>query len=97
MNTPEFTNAARAALWTAAFSFVGLFGVSLVGWLGDVAQWSQAALDGTTVAFPPLSVLAYAAVSAAASAAIGLVNFVVRYAQARGVLPGSGPSYGGDA
>ena len=75
--SPEFTNAAKAALWTALFSFIGLFSVTLLGWLQEV--------------------LGYGFVAATASTAIGAVNFAVRYAQARNVLPGSGPSYDGVA
>ena len=77
--------------WTALFSFIGQFSVTLLGWLQDVVVWAS---DSGVAEFPTLSVLGYGLVAAAASAAIGLVNFVVRYAQARNVLPGSGPSYG---
>lgn len=89
MNT-DFTNAAKAAGWTSLFSFIGLFSVTLLGWLQDVVVWAS---DSGVAQFPTLSVLGYGIVAAAASAAIGLVNFVFRYAQARNVLPGSGPSY----
>lgn len=92
--SPEFINAAKAALWTALFSFIGLFSVTLLGWLQDVVVWAS---DSGVAEFPDLSVLGYGFVAAAASTAIGVVNFVVRYAQARNVLPGSGPSYDGVA
>lgn len=83
-------NALRAAAWTALFSFVGLFGLSLLGWLQDVAVWAS---SSGREPLPGLSTLGYGLVAAAASAAIGLVNFVVRYAQARGVVPGQPPTY----
>lgn len=81
-------------MWTVLFSFVGLFGVSLVGWMGDVIAWADA--EGASP-FPSLSVLGYAAVSAFGAASIGFVNFVVRFAQSKGVFGQSavesGPSY----
>lgn len=87
-------DAFKAALWTVLFSFIGLFGASLIGWTGDVIEWANS--EGA-VAFPSLSVLGYAAVSAFGSAVIGLVNFVVRFAQSKGVFGQSavetGPSY----
>ena len=89
--SPELTNSIRAALWTALFSFIGLFSVTLLGWLQDVVVWAS---DSGVAEFPTLSVLGYGLVAAAASAAIGLVNFVVRFGQAKCFLPGSGPSYG---
>lgn len=85
------TDALRAAAWTALFSFVTLFGASVAGWLQDVAAWAS---SSGRAPLPGLSVLGYGLVAAAASAAIGLVNFIVRAAQARGVLPGRPPRYG---
>lgn len=87
-------DALKAAAWTALFSFVTLFAGSALGWLQDVVVWAS---DAGASEFPSLSVLGYAAVSAAASTAIGLVNFAVRYAQSRGVFGSHasehGPSY----
>jgi hypothetical protein len=81
----------RAGLATAVFSFITLFGASLLGWLNDVVEWASA--DGATVAFPDGSVLVKAGVSAAVSALIGLVNWVIRYGQDRtGVGPAT-PDY----
>lgn len=68
----------KAGAYTAVFSFITLFGLSLVGWLNDVVEW--ASNDGT-VAFPSGSGLAKAAASAATAALIGLVNAVIRWAQ----------------
>lgn len=76
----------KPALWTALFTFLGLFGATLTGWLGDVADWAA----GEGVAFPDPSVLSKAAVSAAGAAFAGLVNWVVRYIQTvtgKGTVP----------
>lgn len=82
-------NALRAGLATAAFTFVVLFGGSLVGWLDQVVEWAET--EGAS--FPTLSVLGRAAVSAAAAAGAGAVNTVVRWAQgAKG--RGHPPDYG---
>lgn len=88
------TDAFKAALWTALFSFVTLFGVTAVGWLQDVVVWAS---ESGASEFPSLSVLGYGAVSALTSVAIGFVNFVVRFAQAKGLFGQSasaiGPTY----
>lgn len=78
MTKDAFIRAARTALW----SFIGLFGMSLVGFLQQVIEWANA---GGEVAFPSVSVLGFAAISAAVSAIIGLVSFVANAAEdARG-------------
>lgn len=85
------SNPARAALWTALFTFAGLFGMSLLGWLQEVWAWAN---DSTgVVLFPDPSVLMKAAVAAVVAALIGLVNFVVRWAQEKGFVPGRSPVY----
>lgn len=71
--------ALKAALWTAFFSFVTLFGTSLIGWLQDVVDWASD--DSAGIVFPDPGVLAKAGVSAVVSAMIGLVNFLVRFGQ----------------
>jgi amino acid transporter len=87
-------DAFKAALWTALFSFITLFGVSAVGWLQDVVVWAS---ESGASDFPDLSVLGYGLVSAVASVAIGFVNFVIRFAQAKGLFGQSasevGPTY----
>lgn len=87
-------DALRAALATALWSFVGLFGLSLLGWLADLQQWASS--SGAS-AFPSLSVLGYAAVAAVAAAVIAGLNFLWRLAQAQGWLGASyqakGPDY----
>lgn len=76
--TASAYKALRPALMAAWWTFLAIFGLTITGWLGDVAEWASA--SGTT-GFPSLSVLGYGAVSAAAAAASGVVAFVVRTAQ----------------
>lgn len=81
----------KAALATALFIFLTGFGTSLTGWVQSLVDW--ALLDGEGPA-PDPSVLKSAAFSAAAAAAVGVVNYVVRLLQSKtNVIPGSGPSY----
>lgn len=80
----------KAGLYTAAFSFVTLFGLSLLGWLNDVVEWASS--EGTTV-FPDASGLAKAAASAATASLIGVVNAVVRWAQDRTGIGPETPDY----
>lgn len=82
-------NELRAGLVTAAFTFVGLFAMSGIGWLGDVAEWAN---TGGEVAFPSVSVLAYGAASAATAALSGALNALYRWAQTK-VGAGSVPVY----
>lgn len=70
--------ALRPALMTALWAFIGTFGLTLTGWLADVAKWAS---DSGATPFPGLSVLGYGAVAAAAAAASGVVAFIVRAAQ----------------
>lgn len=72
-------NAFKAGLYTALWTFIALFGLSLVGWLNDLIEF--ASNDGATVSFPDPSGLVKAALSAAAAASAGLVGLVVRLAQ----------------
>jgi hypothetical protein len=83
-------NAAKAALYTALWTFIGTFAITAFGWLQDLAEW--ASTSGATP-LPGLSTIGYAAVSAAVAAAGGVVTFIVRTAQSHGVLPGDGPTY----
>lgn len=87
-------NAVKAGAYTALWTFLGLFALSLVGWLNDVQQWATA--DGAVTVFPDPSVLVKAAVSAVAAAAGGLVGLVARLAQ---VATGKGdvPQYSNKA
>lgn len=82
------SNAFKAALNTSWQSFIGVFGLALLGFLGDVAKWS----DGSLETFPSVSVLGKAAVAAAAAAASFLVTFAIRGYQ-KMKNPTSGPTY----
>jgi len=83
-------NELKAALWTALFSFVTLFGTSLLGWLQDVIDWASG-----TESFPSLSVLGKFAAAAVVSCMIGFVNWAIRFAQSRlGIAAGTLPTYG---
>lgn len=83
-------NAIKAGAWTALFSFVTLFGLSLLSFLQEIVSWSSASGQAP---FPEISVLGYAFVTAFVSAITGIVNSVIRLAQAAGVIPGGPPSY----
>jgi len=88
----KLSNELKAALWTTLFVFVAVFSAALLGFITDVAQWA-----GTDDAvFPSVTPLGKAAVAALAAAASGLLNYIIRWAQSKGVLPGAGPSYGGN-
>lgn len=82
----------KAALWTALFTFVGTAGTALIGLLDAVGRFVQG--DDYTLV-DDWSVFSKIIVSAAIAGVSGLVNWVVRAAQSKGVLPGRGPSYGG--
>lgn len=83
-------DAIKAGAYTALWTFIALFGLSLIGYLNDVVE--AASGDEATIIYGDPAVLVKAAVSAAAAAASGLVGTVVRLAQ---VATGKGdvPSY----
>jgi hypothetical protein len=83
-------NAIKAGFFTALWTFIALFGLSLAGWLNDVVEAVSNA-DGIVI-YPDPAVLIKAAVSAAAAAASGLVGLIVRLGQ---VATGTGdvPQY----
>lgn len=83
------TDSVKAALYTALWTFIGVFGISLLGWLGDVATWASSDLE----TFPSVTPLGKAAVAALAAAAAGFVGWVVRWSQSHGWLPGEPPQY----
>lgn len=86
----HLTNQVKSALWTSLFAFIVLFGLSALKFLADIATWAGS--NGHNP-FPNVSVLGYAFISAIVAVSIGLVNFVVRFAQSKGFLPGTGPIY----
>lgn len=67
------SDALRRALRTAAQTFVGVFSLTLLGFLSSVQEWA----GGTAVDFPSVNPLGKAAVGAAAAVAAGLVSFAV--------------------
>lgn len=87
---PSISNELRAALWTALYTFLGLFVASTAGWVEDVIGWAS---TGGVEVFPDVTVVGKAAVSAAGAAFVGLVNWAWRKMQSLGVLPGNGPVY----
>lgn len=84
------SNPLKSALWSALWTFVGLFGVTVAGFLAEIAEWAGA--NGAQP-FPDVSVLGYAVISAVVAAVSGLVAFVVRTAQQKNVLPGAAPVF----
>lgn len=83
-------DAVRAAWTTALWTFLGVFGMSVLGWLGEVAEWAS---SSGAHAFPSTSVLGYAFISAGAAAGSFVVAALVRAAQAAGWIPGKPPTY----
>ncbi len=63
----------RRPLRLFVFSFLGLFLVSLSGWLSEVQSWATG-VDGA--AFPDVRVLGSAAIAASSSALISVISFV---------------------
>lgn len=86
--------ALKPAAYTALFTFLGIFGASLVGFLQSVAEWlTDVSSTGTYGDFPDVSIVARVLVSALAAAVAGLVNWAWRQVQwATGA--GSVPTYG---
>lgn len=79
----------KSGLATATWTFIALFGASLLGFLGQVTTWANG--GGT---FPSVSPLGKAAVSAIAAAGAGLVALVVRLAQKHTkLIPGNPPEF----
>lgn len=88
----DFRRALTPALWAALWAFLGPVLVLALGVLQDVAEWAS---TSGKAPLPGLSTLGYAFVAALCSAAAGLVAFVFRYAQTKGVLGGDPPTYDG--
>lgn len=82
-------NAWLSARNVAGFTFAGMFGSSLVGWLGQLGQWAS---SSGADPFPSTSVLGYAFVSAGTAAVSGALAGLVRATQAR-TGSGNPPSY----
>jgi hypothetical protein len=83
-------DAFKAALWTALFTFIGTAGLALIGFLDAVADW----IDGSnTDLSDDLSNLGKVLLAAVVAAGSAIINWLVRWAQSRDILPGSGPHY----
>jgi len=75
----------RAAYRTAFQTFVGMFGLSLLGWLSQVAEWAGSTASGAD--FPSVSPLGKAVVAAMVAASSGVVAAVMK------ALGKDGPTY----
>lgn len=84
-------NELKAALWTAAFTFVATVASAATGLLAaveNVVNGSDPTITDDLATFGKI------VLSAAIAAGAFLVNFAYRWAQARGVnLPGATPTY----
>lgn len=84
-------NELKAALWTAAFTFVATVASAATGLLAAVENVVNGS-DPTIT--DDLATFGKVVLSAAVAAGAFLVNFAYRWAQARGVnLPGATPTY----
>lgn len=87
----KLSNPVKAALSGAAWTFIGSVLLLSFGWLSSLASWASSSGKSP---LPGLSVIGYAVISAAVSAATGLVTFLVRFAQQQNVIPGEPPAFG---
>lgn len=71
----RYASAVRSGLTVSLFSFLGIFGTALVGWVTQVTDW--ASKHGADP-FPSTSVLGYAFVSALTAIGPGVVATLVR-------------------
>lgn len=78
-----------AARNVAGFTFAGMFGSSLLGWLGQLGEWAS---SSGAAPFPSTSVIGYAFVSAGTAATTGALALLVRAVQAS-TGRGNPPSY----
>jgi hypothetical protein len=87
----NLVNSLKSGAYTALWTFIALFGISLLGFLQEVAGW---ATQGGAAPFPSTSTLGFAFVSAIVAAASGIVGTVVRLVQSTTTLiPGGPPRY----
>lgn len=80
----------KAALWTALFTFLGTVAIAFLPFLQAVGDWLAG--DDPSIA-DDWSVFSKVLISAFVAAVSGLINWGVRWIQAKGKLPGSGPTY----
>lgn len=81
----------KAALWTALFTFIGTVAIAFIPFLQAVGDWLNG--DDPTL-IDDWSTFSRVLVSAFIAAISGLINWAVRFAQEKNVLPGEGPHYG---
>ena len=74
----RYRDALISARNVAGFTFAGMFGSSLLGWLGQLGEWASS--SGASP-FPSTSVLGYAFVAAGTAAATGALAGLVRAVQ----------------
>lgn len=90
----SFANAVKAGAFTALWPAIVSVGTATIAWLTDVMAWFTAYMEGSTDGFPAPRLLALAGGGLVLSVAGGIFGGVVRWAQAKGRLPGSPPQYG---
>lgn len=88
-STPNEIDAVKAGAWTALWTFLGMFGLTVLGWLQGAASW--ASTNGHTP-LPGLSVIGYGFVSAVVAAVAGFVSLAVRLVQVK-TGKGAPPSF----
>ena len=79
----RLSDPARRALRTLLQVFIAIFGLQLLGWLGEVQQWASGGRAGQ---LPDPGVLVDAAIAATAAAATAAVTWLMAELEARGVV-----------
>lgn len=84
------SNSFKAALYTSLFTFIGTVAFALIGFLAALTDF----INGNDASLADnLSILTKIVLSAVVAFAGGLVNWVIRALQAKGVIPGAPPQY----
>lgn len=76
------SDTAQRAYRTFMQSFLGLFLISLVGWLNSVVLWAN---GGDGALFPHVSVLVKAGIAAMGAAVIAVISALHNTAESKGV------------
>lgn len=90
ISTTDIPDWLRAGYRTAIQTFIGVFGLALLGWFADIQKWA----GDTEGHFPSVSPLGKALASAVAAAAAGLVAAVVNAVGKRGAVYPPAPPAG---
>lgn len=80
----RLNDATRRALRTFLQAFVGVFALSLLGWLTGVQEWASCVKD---CVFPDPTILGKAAVSGVVAGAITLITYAQNLLEDKGVIP----------